>query len=111
MDARKWVAIVATLCGISLGAGIPLLGFSAVPRTELADGYVVWVHPDDRQLLLHDVGGDARLRGRSFVLRLPDRGRVRIGPGRLTISALRPGDRIRAEISRRWHVAHWVVRE
>jgi hypothetical protein len=111
VDARKWVAIVATLCGISLGAGIPLLGLTAVPHTEMADGVVVWVHPADRQVLLHDTGGEARLRGRSFVLYLPDRGRVRIGPGHLTIAALRPGDRIRARISRHSHVAHWVIRE
>jgi hypothetical protein len=109
VDVRKWVALLSTLCGMALGAGIPLLALTSVPRTEIAEGAVVWVHPADHELLIHDTGGDGGLRGRDVLVRLPYRHRrLAVIPGDQALTALHAGELVRLRISRRSHLAHWL---
>jgi hypothetical protein len=109
VEVRRRVMLAATACGVSLAAGIPLLGLTALPRTETADGYIIWVHPSAHALLLDDVGADDPLRGREVLIHLPERGAPRVQPGGQPATALRPGQRVRARISRRSHWAHEIT--
>ncbi len=111
VNARRWVAVLALLCGLSLGVGIPLLGLTALPHTEVVEGYVVWVRPDDRALLLYDAGPHDRFRGRNIMIYLPAHRTVTVQPGNQPVSVLRPGYLIRVRISRRSHWAHEITIE
>jgi hypothetical protein len=107
--ARGWVMVVAAVCGTSLAVGIPLLGLTALPRTEPADGVILWVHPAARTLLLQDDGAADPLRGQQVLIRLPERGGPRVQPGDRPVSALQPGQRIHTSISRQAHWAHAIT--
>lgn len=96
VDARKWVAVLAAGCGAALAIGIPVVAVTAWPRTETADGDVVWVRADT--LLLRDTGGAEALRGHDVLIRLPKGG-----------VTLRAGEHLQVRISERSHEAHQIT--
>jgi hypothetical protein len=101
--------LAATGCGLSLAAGIPLLGLTALPHTEDADGYILRVDQANHTIVLHDIGTTDRLRGQDVLIHLPEREGPRIEPGGQPFSALRPGQRIHTRISVRSHWAHTIT--
>jgi len=109
MNARSRITVLAAAGAVALAAGIPVLGFTALPHTELADGTVVSVDPGGRNLLLHDTGGAAALRGQDVLIYVPARQPVAVQPGSLPVTALQPGDQVQASIGDRSHWAHWIV--
>jgi hypothetical protein len=109
-NARKRIAVLAAVGGVSLAVGLPLLDLTGPTATEITDGSVVSVHGAHRTLTVHDVNGAAVLRGHDVTIQLTARQRIRLVSGSEPLEAVETGQHVRARIgANAQHPARWVM--
>jgi hypothetical protein len=109
MDVRRRVALMSIVGGLSLAAGIPLLGLSATTDGATAEGDIVRVDLAAHTMSLHDTGSEDSLRGQDITVHLPTTG-VTVEPGHRPLGTLRAGQHVRIVIGVRSHWAREITR-
>lgn len=98
MRTRTQITVLATAAALTLGIGIPVAALTVQPSTEIVQGTVVSLVPDEHAVLIHSTGGGEQLRGQNILVRVPLRKKIQTSHGQMDVARLRPGQYVTARV-------------